>query len=77
MTYRVDAAVETVKPSPPKAPLNGVLAEPERIQLSTRDNSVLLFRELRNAAIRVVLGDIPVHMTGNSPRGSGSPPTRG
>jgi hypothetical protein len=62
MAYRVNAAMDTVEPPPPHPPIDRVLAQAQRNELSATDDPVLSPRELRNRPVRGVLRRLTAHI---------------
>jgi hypothetical protein len=57
----IHASVNGVQPPPPHPPIDRVLAQPKRHELSTAHDPVLPPRKLRNRPVPGVLRNLTVH----------------
>ena len=75
--HYVHALMHTVEPPPPHPPIDRVIAQPERPELSAADNPVLPPRKLRDRPVRWVLSDFSAHIAVKSDSTPVSPPLAG
>jgi hypothetical protein len=78
VAHHVHAAMHTVEPPPLHPPINRVIAQPKRPELSSTNDPVLPACELGNRPIRRVLSELTAHIAVKSdstplrPLGGGS-----